>query len=192
MMSSNNLQAHVGRSAFAFRGYNVTNLGRTPELLAHPAYGRIVAAYFRGASELCADTVKRPVDLVTRLRKGRETRGLEDYAEDVAFIVAAEIAQLRLLKEFFGISMSQAKYAMGYSLGECAALIATDVFDMDGLLRVAIAMADDCVALADDVTLAVLFSRGPVLDFDAVRRLCLDITHQGNCVIDISTYLAPD
>jgi hypothetical protein len=29
----------IRATAFAFRGYNVTNLGRTPELLAHPSYG---------------------------------------------------------------------------------------------------------------------------------------------------------
>jgi hypothetical protein len=28
-------------AAFAFRGYNLTNLGRTPELLAHPAFGPV-------------------------------------------------------------------------------------------------------------------------------------------------------
>ena len=32
----------MDEAAFAFRGYNVTNLGRTPELLEHPAYGPIV------------------------------------------------------------------------------------------------------------------------------------------------------
>jgi [acyl-carrier-protein] S-malonyltransferase len=170
----------------------VTNLGRTSELLAHRVYGGVVESLLREGSELCADVIKRPVDLVTRVRDGRETHGLEDYAEDIALIVAVEVAQVRLLEEFFGIAMPQARCAFGYSLGECAALMSAGVFRMRDLLRVAIAMADDCVDLANEVTLAVLFSRGPVLDFDTVRRLCLDITQEGHGVIDISTYLAPN
>jgi [acyl-carrier-protein] S-malonyltransferase len=191
-MHTNNLHARMPRAAFAFRGYNVTNLGRTPELLAHPVYGGIVETYLREASELCAAVVRRPVDLVARVRERRETRGLGDYAADVAFIVAVEMAQLRLLREFFGIELPRARYAFGYSLGECAALIATNVFTMTDLLRVAIAMSEDCAELADEVTLALLLSRGPVLDFDAVRRLCLTISQQGDGVIDISTYLSPN
>ncbi len=49
MANLNPLQSRLGRAAFAFRGYNVTNLGRTPELLAHPIYGRIVATHLRAA-----------------------------------------------------------------------------------------------------------------------------------------------
>lgn len=191
-MQFNPFPVPLGRVAFAFRGYNVTNLGRTQELLAHPAYGSVVAAHLNEASELCADVLKRPVNLTARVRASLETRGLEDYAEDVALIVAVEIAHVRILEEFFGIKLSQSRYAFGYSLGECAALIATGVYQMKDLLRVAIAMSEDCAELANDVTLAVFLSRGPVLDFDAVRRLCLDISQRGNGVIDISTYLAPN
>ena len=129
-------------------------------------------------AELCADIVKRPIDLVERVRAGRETDGLTDYAEDVALIVAAEMAQLRLLDEFFGIKLTQAKLALGYSLGECTALMATGVFSMTDLLRVPLSLADDCAALAAHVTLAVLISRGPVLDFDEVRRLCLEVSQE--------------
>ena len=70
--------------------------------------------------------------------------------------------------------------------------MAAGVYEMAHLLRVALAMADDCAALANEVTLAVLISRGPVLDFDRVRRLCLTISQQGKGVIDISTYLSPN
>ena len=42
------------------------------------------------------------------------------------------------------------------------------------------------------MTLAILFSRGPVLDFDQVRRLCLEISQRGEGVIDVSTYLSPN
>ena len=66
--------------------------------------------------------------------------------------------------------MPRAKLAFGYSLGEASALIAAGVFEMKHLLRVPLALADDCVALADGVTMGVLFSRGPAFDFDAVER----------------------
>jgi [acyl-carrier-protein] S-malonyltransferase len=186
------LRSRLNQAAFAFRGYNVTNLGRTPELLAHPAFGSFVETHLRDVSRLCSDVVKRPVDLVARVRAGRETAGLADYAEDVAFIVAVEIAQLHLLREFFGIELARARCAFGYSLGECAALIGAGVYEMLDLLRVPLALADDCAELAHEVTLAVLLSRGPVLDFDVVRRLCLEISQRGKGIIDIATYLAPN
>jgi [acyl-carrier-protein] S-malonyltransferase len=191
-ISPNDLRSGLGQCAFAFRGYNVTNLGRTPELLAHRVYGPVVEAYLREASELCADVVGRSVDLVARVRAGRETRGLEDYPEDIAFIVAVEMAHMRLLHEHFDIALPRARLAFGYSLGECAALIATDVFKMADLLRVPLAMAEDCAELAQEVSLAIVLSRGPVLDFDLVRRLCLEISQEGKGVIDISTYLSPN
>src|SRR5262249_45787609 len=162
----------LGSTAFAFRGYNVTNLGRTPELLAHPLYGSTVESHLREASQLCADVVKRPVDLVTRVRERRETASLQDYAEDVAMITAVELSHLRLLEQFHGIALDKGRLAFGYSLGECVALMAAGVYRMCDLLPAALAVADDCAELANEVTLAVLFSRGPVLDVDLVRRLC--------------------
>jgi [acyl-carrier-protein] S-malonyltransferase len=50
----NPLQSKIATTAFAFRGYNITNLGRTPELLAHPAYGSTVRRYLRRGSVVCA------------------------------------------------------------------------------------------------------------------------------------------
>jgi [acyl-carrier-protein] S-malonyltransferase len=46
--------------------------------------------------------------------------------------------------------------------------------------------------LADGVTLGVLFSRGPRLDFPAVRRLCLRVTQAGRGTVAVSTYLSPN
>jgi [acyl-carrier-protein] S-malonyltransferase len=66
------------------------------------------------------------------------------------------------------------------------------VYQLADLVRVPIAMSEDCAELAHEVTLAVLFSRGPVLDFDVVRRLCLEISQQGSGIIAISTYLSPN
>ncbi len=83
-------------AAFAFRGYNVTNLGRTPELLAHSAYGPILERYLREASELSAEHLRRPVDLVGRVRRREETT-LESYSEAVAMTVAVELAANRVV-----------------------------------------------------------------------------------------------
>jgi [acyl-carrier-protein] S-malonyltransferase len=183
---------HPGATAFAFRGYNVTNLGRTPELLDHPAYGRVVQAALREGGQICAETVGRPVDLVARIRDRRETTGLAEFAEDVALIVAVELAQVRLLAEFFGVAFAEARLAFGYSLGEAAALIAAGVYEMRDLLPAPLAAAADCVALADGVTLGVLFSRGPRLDLSAVRRLCLQVTQAGHGTVAVSAYLSPN
>lgn len=188
----NDLKNRLISAAFAFRGYNVTNMGRTPELLTHPAYGPIVARHLREASEVCADVVRRPVDLVQRMRQRRETSGLQDYAEDVALIVASALAQVHLLEEFFGILAKQARLLLGNSLGESTALMAAGVYEMHDLLRVPLALADDCADLAKDVTMGVFFSRGPVLDLETVQRMCLEITQQGQGTLAVSTYLSPN
>src|SRR6185295_10226452 len=90
------------------------------------------------------------------------------------------------------IEYRQAKLSYGYSLGELTAIIAGGVMELEHALRVPLAVADDCVALAHDVTMGVLFSRGPQLDFDEVTRLCLRISAEGKGVIDISSLLAPN
>lgn len=190
--SNGSLQARLPRAAFAFRGYNVTNRGRTHELLAHPAYGPIVEAHLREASLICAEFVQQPVDLVARMRAGRESAGLDDYVEDIALIVAAEMAQLQLLEEFFGIAFRQARLALGYSVGEATALVAAGVYTMTDVLRVLLPMAKESADLAKDTTMAVLFTRGPSLDFELIHRLCLEVSQQGQGVIGVSTYLAPN
>ena len=186
------LAEKLHRTAFAFRGYNVTNLGRTPELLIHPIYGPTVESYLRQASLICSEVTHRAVDLVARVREGRETTGVHEFAEDIALIVSAELAQLELLQRFHGISLANAQLALGNSLGECSALIATGVYEMTDLLRIPVAMAGDCAELAHGVKLAVLLSRGPVLDLEIVRRLCMTISQQGKGVVDVSTYLSPN
>jgi [acyl-carrier-protein] S-malonyltransferase len=181
----------LAATAFFFRGYNTTNLGRSTELLAHPAYGPIVEPYLKEAGQICADVTGQPVDLVGRVRRREET-DLNCYADAVALIVAMELAQIHLLREFFGIDYTQARMAYGYSLGELAALVAGGVMDMRDALRVPLAVSADCVALAADTTLGVLFSRGPALDGHAVERLCLRINQAGHGVIGISAYLSPN
>src|SRR4051794_32228043 len=129
------LQARIANTAFAFRGYNTTNLGRTPELLAHPAYGQTMQRYLQRASEVCAAIVHRPVDLVN-IVKNREEPGLDRYAEAIALIVAADLAQVELLEEFHNVKFRQAKLAYGYSLGELSAVACAGVFSMADVLSV--------------------------------------------------------
>jgi [acyl-carrier-protein] S-malonyltransferase len=190
-MSRASLMDRMGFTAFAFRGYNVTNLGRSQELLAHPAYGPVVERFLTEASEICADAVKQKVDLVARVRQNQETT-LETYHEALALIVSMELAQLRLLEQFFDIRMNRARFIFGYSLGELTAVVAAGVFEMQHALRLPLCVSADCVALAAGVTMGVLFSRGPLLDFEETKRLCLSISAEGKGVIAISAYLAPN
>jgi [acyl-carrier-protein] S-malonyltransferase len=185
------LQSKIGSTTFAFRGYNVTNLGRTPELLAHPAYGRTVRRYLQRASEVCAEIIQRPVNL-TELVTPRDGLGLDRYAEAVALIMAADLAQVQLLEEFHGVRFSEAKLAYGYSLGELSAVACGGVFEMAEVMSVPVAMATDCAALAENVTMGVLFSRGPAIDEFDVQRLCRKITAEGRGTIGVSAILTPN
>jgi [acyl-carrier-protein] S-malonyltransferase len=178
-------------AAFAFRGYNVTNLGRTPELLAHPAYGPVVERYLCDASGLFTEIMGRRADLVDRVRRKEDTT-LATYSEAVAMTVAVELAQIELLRQFFGFDFSRARIAYGYSLGEVAALAACGVFGMKEALKVPLLMSEDCAALAEGTTLGVLFSRGPAIDELTVRRMCLEISAEGKGTIGVSSYLAPN
>jgi [acyl-carrier-protein] S-malonyltransferase len=187
----NTLSDRVANAAFVFRGYNVTNLGRSDELLAHPTYGPTVEKWLREASEICADATHKHVDLVARVRQKQETT-LETYTEAISIIISMELAQLDLLEEFFGIRYADAKLSFGYSLGEIGALVAGGVFEMKSALQIPLSMADDCVELGRDTTLGVVFSRGPALDLDAVHWLCLRINSEGHGVVGISSYLSPN
>jgi len=185
------LSEAIFNAALAFRGYNVTNLGRSPELLEHPVYGPVVADHLAAASEVCARVTRRPVDLVSMVRQRRET-SLDTYAEAIGMIVAIEQAQLQLLQDCFAIDYRQARMSYGFSLGEISALVAGGVIDMGEALRVPLTMAEDCVELARDTTLGVLFSRGAALPVDEIERLCLRVNNRGQGVIGISAILSPN
>jgi [acyl-carrier-protein] S-malonyltransferase len=185
------LQTKIATTAFAFRGYNTTNLGRTPELLAHPTYGRTIRRYLQRASEECARIVGRPVDLVEIVSR-REEPGLDRYAEAISLIVAADLAQVELLEEFHGVRFREAKLAYGYSLGELSAVACAGVFSLADVLSVPVAMAEDCAALANNVTMGVLFSRGPAIDEQDVNRLCRLITSEGHGTIAVSSIITPN
>ena len=191
VMDARQLKERLSQTAFAFRGYNISNLGRSSELLAHPMYGPLVRKYLLEASHVCADLTGRRIDLVARVKRRQQTT-LKTYAEAMALIMTMERAQVDLLREFYGIELRQAKFALGYSLGEIAAVAACGVIDCIDALRVPIEMASDCVALAENVTLSVLFSRGRSLPLDAVRKLCLIVNQEGHGVIGISAHLSPN
>ena len=188
---TNDLQQRLAATAFAFRGYNVTNLGRSAELLAQRAYQATVERHLAEASEVCSEVTGQAVDLAARVRRGEET-SLATYPEAVSLVIAMEMAQLHLLSECFDVCYARAKLAYGYSLGEMAAVIAGGVFEMRDALRIPLTMAADCVALAEGVTMGVLFSRGALLGLDDILRLCVRITAEGHGVIGVSSQLSPN
>lgn len=188
---ANNLQNRMASAAFSFRGYNVTNLGRTPELLARPAFRPILERWLREASEVCSDVVCRKVDLLARVERREETV-LSTYDEALSLIVAVSLAQLELLSELFDVHYKQCRFAFGYSLGELTAITASGVYKMQNALRLPLTMAADAVALAEGTTLGVLFSRGPLLDYGGVHRLCVRINAEGQGAIGVSAFLAPN
>lgn len=187
----NSLQAKIQTTAFAFRGYNTTNLSRTPEFLEHPVYGHTMRRYLERASEVCEKHTGRSVDLVELVLR-REEPGLDKYAEAVALIMAADLAQVDMLEEFHGVRFREAKLAYGYSLGELSAVSCAGVFSMADVLSVPVAMATDCAAMAHNVTMGVLFSRGPAIDEQDVNRLCRVITAEGHGTIGVSAILTPN
>jgi len=185
------LQSKIATTAFAFRGYNTTNLGRTPELLEHPAYGSTLRRYLDRGSEVCSNIVGRPVDLASAVER-HEEYDLDRYAEAVSLIIAADLAQVELLEEFHDVRFREAKLAYGYSLGELSAVSCAGVFSMAEVLSVPVAMATDCAALANNVTMGVLFSRGPAIEESDVNRLCRLITSEGHGTICVSSILTPN
>ncbi len=185
------LASELSDTAFAFRGYNVTNLGRSHELLMHETYGPMVRCRLEQASTIASDILGKRVRLVERVRRERETT-LRTYGEAIALIVAMELAQIDILENAFGIRLAAGKLALGYSLGEIGALAATGVLDMREALEIPLTMAADCVELTHDVTMGVLFSRGAELEEEEVQRLCLRINQTGQGVIGISSVLSPN
>ena len=186
-----NLKDQISNSAFVFRGYNVTNLGRTPELLAHRAYGPVVERLLRQGSEIASGLLSRKIDLLERVKQKQET-DLDTYADAVALILVVEQAHLKLMDEFFDIEYARARMGFGYSLGEIGALVAGGVMSLETAMHVPLLLAGDCAELARDMTLGVLFSRGPALETDAVHKLCMRINMAGKGVIGISSFLAPN
>jgi [acyl-carrier-protein] S-malonyltransferase len=181
----------IGEAALAFRGYNVTNLGRTRELLGVDAYRSTVIEELNRFGAICADVIKAPVDLLENVERDREY-GLDQYAQAVALVVAVEGAQLRLLREHHGVNYRKARLAFGYSLGEMSAVCVSGAIDAEDLVRVPLALARDCAELAHDVKLGILFSRGKAISESHVHRLCVKVTSAGRGTIGMSAVLSPN
>jgi [acyl-carrier-protein] S-malonyltransferase len=189
-ISRDDLKRHMSSAVFAFRGYDVTNLGRTRELLLHPAYGPIVRARLDRASAVCEQVLARPFDLSARvLAEGPST--LETFAEDIATIVAAELAQIEILETIFDIPVRQAASCFGHSIGELSALVFSGVYEMEQLLTIPLLMAHDCAELTHGTTIGILSSHAQVLEFNDVQHLCSEISSRGHGLVGASTYLSP-
>ena len=186
-----NLSEAVGDACFVFRGYNNTNLGKTPELLANPLYGPIVEKYLREASRIASDETGNTIDLVSRVRERRET-SLSTFPDAVALILATEVAQIELLKQFHSIDYSKARLAAGYSLGEIAANICGGVMSFANALSIPVALANDCAELGADTQMGIVFSRTGEISAEQIERLCVEITLEGEGTLAISAYLSPN
>src|SRR5688572_4679756 len=103
-MSPEELARGLPDTALAFRGYNVTNLGRSSELLAHSAYRSTVEKHLRAISDAAGQHLGRPVDLVARVRGNLET-SIETYGDAIALIIGMECAQRELMEGHFGIKL---------------------------------------------------------------------------------------
>ncbi len=188
---SDQLRQQLPRAAFAFRGYNITNLGRTPELWQVEAYRPILEHWLNIGSRVCLQQHGLTTDLVARV-VGKLEADLDHYAEAIAMIMAVEFAQIELLETVHGIEYKDAKLVYGYSLGELTAVAANQMISPAQAMEVPIALAHDCATLAHDIKMGILFSRTEAIDERLVARLCEDITSQGQGVIGISAVLSPN
>ncbi len=188
---SDELKLALPTAAMAFRGYNVKNLGRSDEMLAHPVYGPTVEQFLQDAAEVHEEVIGRKVDLAARVRRGEETT-LDTFSESIALVVSMELVQLRLLEDHFDTPYSTARVAFGYSLGEITALCAGGCFSVRDALRIPLALSVDSAEIGHDVTMGIFFSRGDALDLPSVHRICNEINVEGRGVIGVSAYLSPN
>ena len=185
------LANNLSTTAFAFRGYNVTNLGRTRELLGVSAYREIITARLDMASKCCSEVCGKPIDLLRRVEAGEEA-GLDEYAEAIGIIYAVELAQIDLLREVHQIEFRDSRMAFGYSLGELVAVASAGVFPEEPVLRVPLSMAGDCASLAHDVTMGIIFSRGAALHEPTVHKVCEEISCDMQATLGVSAILSPN
>jgi len=185
------LNKRLTQTAFAFRGYNVTNLGRTPELWKVDAYRPVLEKWLRVGGDVCQQALGRTTDLVARV-VGKLEADLDHYAEAVALVMAVELAQIEILRDQFGVDYAGAKLAYGYSLGELTAVAANGIIDPASAMSVPVSLAQDSASLARDVRMGILFSRTEAIDENTVIHLCEEITSKCRGVIGISAVLSPN
>jgi|GEM_PF-291276 len=191
LVTSDELTKRIGSTAIACRGYDVTNLGRSRELLEHESYGPVVRSMLEHVSEVSSDALATKIDLVDHVVAGEPT-SLAKFPWDIATIVAMELVQLELLEQFHNVPVREARMSFGYSIGELSALIFGGSFSLESLLPVPLRLAPDCADLAEDTTLGVLFTRGGALHAEDVERLCRAVSAEGNGLIGPSAYLSPN
>jgi [acyl-carrier-protein] S-malonyltransferase len=189
-VTRDDLKTQITTTVFAFRGYDLTNLGRGPELLEHRVYGPVVQSFLDRASVVCSAVLKAKVDLAARMMAGAPS-SLQTFVEDTATIVALELAQVQLLEQVFEVPVHEAPLSFGHSIGELAALVLGRVYEMEQLLPIPLALAHDCADLAADTTLGILTSPSGMLELEPVQRLCALISSRGHGLVGPSTYLSP-
>ncbi|MBL4884750.1 MAG: hypothetical protein JKY95_09485 [Planctomycetaceae bacterium] len=181
----------ASKVAIAFRGYNVTNAGRTAELLDDHQVGQHLTDRLVQAQDFYAELMGEKVDYFHILRN-RIPSTLETYTADLAMIVAIELAHWDTLLDLLGEEKERIQVVMGYSLGEVTATIATGIFTYEAAMKPILTLCGDAAELASDVTMGILFSRGTSIELEAIHTRCEEITSQGNGVLAISTHLSPN
>lgn len=190
-MPEHNFAESIPHWAFAFRGYDIENLGRSHELLEHATYGPILRQQLVESSAICSELVGRSVDLVARVESQVEPT-LDEYDESIALVLAVERAQMACLYKHHGVEFEKVRLVTGFSLGEIAALTECGTVSHKDAMSIPLTLAEDCVALAHDVELGILFSRQGSLKDEEVAILCQRITQQGNGVVGVSAILSPN
>ncbi|QDU75566.1 Malonyl CoA-acyl carrier protein transacylase [Bremerella volcania] len=185
------ITGQLSTTAFVFRGYNVTNLGRTPELLNHPRFGGYVARRLEQCGRIASDVMHRRIDLLGRVSRGEET-DLDSYSDAIALIMAVEMAHVDILEQEYHVQLAKAQYLMGYSLGELTALVAGQCLSLEDALTIPLSLSTDTAKLAPTCTLAVVFCRKKTLSADRVHHLCQEINAEGKGLIGISAILSPN
>ena len=146
-------------TAFVFRGYNITNLGRI-RALAHPAYGPVVEPFLREAGAVCGDVIGRKVDLVQRVRQRQET-SLDTYCEAVALIVAMELAQFGSCCSFLASITPKAEWPSDIASAKLRGLLPEAYSKCAMPCASRWPLREDCAELAANTTLGVLFCADP-------------------------------
>ena len=180
-ISADLIRDRLGTAAFAFRGYNTTNLGRSAELLGHPRlWPGLVERFLREASEVCSEATGRQFDLVGRVRVTSEST-LETFAEDIAADRGGRAGAHRDAARSSSTSSMPQPAGAGLQHGrDRRPWFAAASIEMHDLLRPLLVPGRRMRGAGRRTsTMGVLFSRGPALDFDAVQRLCLEITAEG-------------
>lgn len=178
-------------TVLAYRGYNYTNLGRSHEMLIHPDYGEFYRKRLQECSVICSETLSRKIDLVSRVMKKKETT-LRTYSDAVGLVVAVEMAQVDIMQAMFQVELQKFQMAMGYSLGELAALVASGCLTLKDALTIPLSLAKDAAKLASGCTLAVIFCLRQELPADLVQKHCQKVNAAGEELIGISAILSPN